>query len=70
MAYVPQGLGLFPHLRAEDNLAFGLPRVAVSRERLRDFVRALRALGTAPPLSASTVGRRAAAGRSGARADK
>lgn len=36
MAYVPQGLGLFPHLRVEDNLAFGLPRDAISRERLRD----------------------------------
>jgi molybdate transport system ATP-binding protein len=33
LGYVPQGLGLFPHLRALDNVAFGCGRGPAARQR-------------------------------------
>lgn len=35
VGYVPQGYGLFPHLRALDNVAFGLKRPGTSRKERR-----------------------------------
>ena len=41
IGYVPQGLGLFPHLSALDNVAFGCGRGAGTRERARAVLRRL-----------------------------
>jgi len=41
IGYVPQGYGLFPHLSALDNVAFGCPRGPAGREQARAMLERL-----------------------------
>lgn len=47
IGYVPQGLGLFPHLTALDNVAFGCGRGPAARQRAHAMLGRMGALGLA-----------------------
>jgi molybdate transport system ATP-binding protein len=56
VGYVPQGLGLFPHLTAEDNVAFGCGHGPAARPRARAALERLGALHLADRRPAALSG--------------
>ena len=72
IGYVIQDLALFPHLTAEENVAFGLHKLAATerQERSREMLRTFRIehLADRRPAAGANFRRRTAAGGSGSHA--
>ncbi len=68
-----QSYALFPHMTVEDNVGYGLRRMDLERhvkaKRIQEALEMVQLGGLSEAQAASALGRSAAAGRAGARAD-